>query len=442
MPKIAREAPLDFKVVNFIRRESRRSGGQGVRKTNISSAMGIAASTAAIITSKLSKNGKLFETPDNRIKVNGEYEYYAGISIGSSKVKLTICDYTFEPVTIDSLKIKLSTATFNRFEEILIPLLEELSFIETEKNRLEFCKESPDDIENINRDLITICNFICNLYDMDVEEGEWNPFCKIKSVCCAFAGWVDFFEAKLLKSPNLNITSSCSIDRLFTESVKNKLEERNIQYFIEHNSKTAVVAEKEVGDIWVPSEDSPFKYDNVACAYMGVGVGLGLILQNELYRGNHNLSGQIGHAQMPPHEKSLGDDDLKNTLCKCGKSRCMEMYIRKDVFRQVEDLKSADIEKLETLLRNDETAADKLAYYLGEPLSVVLSMLSINDIVLTGKLSKLVPIIESKLNRIFIDHGIADIKIHTSSLGEVAAARGAAICAYFYSHECPITWNY
>ena len=118
------------------------------------------------------------------------------------------------------------------------------------------------------------------------------------------------------------------------------------------------------------------------------------------------------------------------------------MYIRKDVFRQVEDLKSADIEELAALLRGDDTAADKLAYYLGEPLSAVLSMLSINDIVLTGKLSKLVPIIESKVNRIFIDHGIADIKIHTSELGEVAAARGAAICAYFYSHECPVTWNY
>ncbi len=53
---------------------------------------------------------------------------------------------------------------------------------------------------------------------------------------------------------------------------------------------------------------------DMAFLTMGTGIGAGLILNNELYRGRHNLAGEIGHATILPG----------GPLCLCGRRGCLE----------------------------------------------------------------------------------------------------------------------
>jgi predicted NBD/HSP70 family sugar kinase len=48
---------------------------------------------------------------------------------------------------------------------------------------------------------------------------------------------------------------------------------------------------------------------NVLCLNVGSGVGLGMILNGELYQGVSGFSGEFGHIQMVPDGE----------LCDCGK---------------------------------------------------------------------------------------------------------------------------
>lgn len=53
---------------------------------------------------------------------------------------------------------------------------------------------------------------------------------------------------------------------------------------------------------------------DMAFLTMGTGIGAGLILNNELYRGRHDLAGEIGHATVLPG----------GPLCLCGRRGCLE----------------------------------------------------------------------------------------------------------------------
>ena len=53
---------------------------------------------------------------------------------------------------------------------------------------------------------------------------------------------------------------------------------------------------------------------NMAFLTMGTGIGAGLILDGQLYRGRRDLAGEIGHAIVVPN----------GPLCPCGKRGCLE----------------------------------------------------------------------------------------------------------------------
>jgi len=53
---------------------------------------------------------------------------------------------------------------------------------------------------------------------------------------------------------------------------------------------------------------------DMAFLTMGTGIGAGLILNGELYRGRHDLAGEIGHTTIVPH----------GPPCLCGRRGCLE----------------------------------------------------------------------------------------------------------------------
>jgi predicted NBD/HSP70 family sugar kinase len=75
------------------------------------------------------------------------------------------------------------------------------------------------------------------------------------------------------------------------------------------NDATAAV----VGERWVGAAG---QVKNVACVYMGAGIGAGLVLDGHVQRGATSNAGELGHISL----------DVEGPRCYCGNRGCVELY--------------------------------------------------------------------------------------------------------------------
>jgi len=78
---------------------------------------------------------------------------------------------------------------------------------------------------------------------------------------------------------------------------------------VDNNANTAALAE-----LWFGAGAG---MQNFALLTLGTGVGTGLVLDGDLYRGEHDLAGEIGHVSIA----------MDGPRCACGNSGCLEMYV-------------------------------------------------------------------------------------------------------------------
>lgn len=78
---------------------------------------------------------------------------------------------------------------------------------------------------------------------------------------------------------------------------------------VDNNANTAALAE-----LWYGVGQG---VANFVLLNLGTGVGAGLVLDGDLYRGEHDLAGEIGHVSI----------DLDGPRCACGNYGCLEMYV-------------------------------------------------------------------------------------------------------------------
>ncbi len=76
--------------------------------------------------------------------------------------------------------------------------------------------------------------------------------------------------------------------------------------FVENDTKVMALGELAFG--------AAKEKQNVLCLNIGSGIGLGMILNGKLYKGNSGYSGEFGHIQVEP----------EGQLCYCGKIGCLE----------------------------------------------------------------------------------------------------------------------
>ena len=115
-------------------------------------------------------------------------------------------------------------------------------------------------------------------------------------------GAVDSDKAVVLQAPNL--------PSLVNFGLKAALEHRlGWPVFLENDANAAAV-----GEMWLGAARG---CRDVMSVTLGTGVGGGLILDGELWRGAHGSGGEIGHTTVDPFS------DLK---CKCGNTGCLELF--------------------------------------------------------------------------------------------------------------------
>lgn len=164
------------------------------------------------------------------------------------------------------------------------------------------------------------------------------------------------------------------------------------------------------------------------------GVGAGIVLHGDLYRGAHGFAGELGHVTVDPD----------GPPCTCGSRGCLAMLVGEDALMAIaadHGLPSATAPIAAAALAariregdSDTTAAiERMGGWLGIGLADMVNLLDPEAVVLGGCLGVLAewlqPPLREQLSSRALATGCATCRIVPSQLGDAAAVRGAAALA-------------
>ncbi len=254
-----------YLVLNEIRNNS------PISRAEISKATGLAQSTITNIVSKLSDEGFINVLGDGKstggrkpikLELNYGYGYSIAIKIDTNKLIFSICD--LEPKIIENINVDFEKSTsFEKVEELMI-------------NKLMDIK-------------------------LDLAKKKMN----ILGIGITLSGIIDYTKNYLVNSSLLG---------WYDVDVKSKIESIfNIDVVIENdvNCFTQYHNDRGLGK----------DMSNFICVTVGEGIGSGIIINSELYRGYFGGAGEFGHQILHPEGRQ----------CYCGQKGCLEMYTRDDI---------------------------------------------------------------------------------------------------------------
>ena len=128
---------------------------------------------------------------------------------------------------------------------------------------------------------------------------------RLAGVGVALPGFIDSMRGEVLWSAVLKPARSGAVARIgaaLTEAL-------GVPVFIENDANMLALAEQWFG--------SAARLANVAVVTLEHGLGLGLVINGELYRGNSGLAAELAHIQVVPG----------GVACPCGKQGCLEAYV-------------------------------------------------------------------------------------------------------------------
>ena len=203
--------------------------------------------------------------------------------------------------------------------------------------------------------------------------------------------------------------------------------------FIDNDSSLIALAELRFGEAR--------NEKNAMVINIGWGVGLGLILNGELYRGHEGFAGEFSHIPL----------FLNGKLCWCGKTGCLETETSLLIIieKAREGIKAGRLSKLTSLPDDDpELACDeiikavmdgdqfaielfsKAGYNIGKGVAVLIHLLNPKKIILSGRGASAGQIwrapIQQSLNEHCIHRLFQSTSIEVSTVGLQAELIGAA----------------
>lgn len=220
-------------------------------------------------------------------------------------------------------------------------------------------------------------------------------------------------DGEVLFAPNLdwhNVNIKEPLKREFTLPV-----------LVDNEANAGVNGEKKFG----AGKDT----SNLLYLSVGIGIGAGIIIDGQLFRGSSAFSGEVGHFSIEPH----------GLQCPCGNKGCWELYASEKALLSraqhlFSDHKNLNIDQLVELADSGNTQSIDLISTIGEYLGIGLSNL-INtfnpDTILIGnRISKTKRWLETPINKTIHDRALPyhlkHLKVAFSDLHLYSAALGAS----------------
>ncbi|MCL2541835.1 MAG: ROK family transcriptional regulator [Nocardioidaceae bacterium] len=148
-----------------------------------------------------------------------------------------------------------------------------------------------------------------------------------------------------------------------------------------------------------------------------IGIGGGIIVDGELFRGAHARAGELGHVVLDPD----------GPACSCGGRGCLERLAGLDAILAASG--AADRAELEARCAAGEAGAlaavASAGRWLGIALASVTNLLDPECVVLGGVFAALAPWLGDAVEEALARHGVQP-RVVVSELGTEAAVRGAA----------------
>jgi predicted NBD/HSP70 family sugar kinase len=150
--------------------------------------------------------------------------------------------------------------------------------------------------------------------------------------------------------------------------------------------------------------------ENLLVVRVGGGVGAGVIIDGELFVGEHFAAGEIGHVVV----------DDAGALCRCGRRGCLEAVVSEPLLAQRADTKGKQRDRL----------IEQAGRHLGIALATLVGALNLSEIVISGPLDLLddrfrLAALETIRNRTHTSVG-EHVVARFSSLGDDGVLLGAA----------------
>jgi len=254
---------------------------------------------------------------------------------------------------------------------------------------------------------------------------------RVTAVGLAVAGFVTTDRRSVMFAPHLAWRNAPVGDR-----ISKRL---GLPVVLEHDANAAVLAEYRFGAA---------RGAGVALLVaIGTGIGGGLLLNGELFRGAHGVAPELGHLRMVPGGRP----------CPCGKQGCWERYCsgtalsatavellarhpgRSTVLRRDSaDSRAVTGRKVAAAAREGDPLAQRamseLAKWLGEGLALVADIYDPEVVVIGGGVSESAPLFlddaRDHYQKMITGAGYRPLaRIRTAQLGDDAALVGAAALA-------------
>lgn len=223
-------------------------------------------------------------------------------------------------------------------------------------------------------------------------------------------------------------TDGYTITQYITAKVK-------LPVFIDNDSRLIALAELKFG----AARDKK----NALVINVGWGVGLGMILEGELFRGHDGFAGEFSHIPL----------FLNNKLCSCGKSGCLEtetslliviekankgLKSGKLSMLKAKELCADHPEKAFQIIVSAASKGDKFAveilseagYNIGRGVAILIHLLNPEVVIFSGRGSSAGKIWQAPIQQALNEHCIPRLsentEIEVSALGSKAELTGAA----------------
>lgn len=197
--------------------------------------------------------------------------------------------------------------------------------------------------------------------------------------------------------------------------------EYNLPVVIENEANAGAYGEKRFG--------AGKEFENLIYLSAGIGLGVGFILNNELYRGAEGFSGEMGHMIIDIHGKE----------CSCGSAGCWELYASEQaLLNQAKDVKSINqaelnLESLVQLATENEEINSLFAQigrYLGFGMTNIINTFNPQQIIIGNRLALAKDLIVQPIADVVERHSLrynqTNLKISFAELTNYSAALGVS----------------